>query len=485
MNATTMFRMLESGVVFPSEKETELKLPQVPSDTPNIRKDHDLLTNCAEAKHVAGPARKVILTLTALEMTVRNTEQGVGIKLLDFPEGAIRIKRASGSLTFTTTSVLADTLNAATPGSVGSVIKWSVGTTTQSSTGVLVGTDKNIVPETSALSSHTINVANTATTALNLPDLFVGGSTTAADVYLNVIVPTAGDIDADATVAVDGTLTIEYEYAGDQTVSAAPSRMPTASLWKNCPWEEIASGRRDGIVMFDDFTGNFSQETNQAAGVSVTTKKSIVHGGWSAFTDNDAGNTVTQNASAPYGVVELNVAADNFQTTLAWGGNAAAAGQIVFEAGKKVWFETRVKINSVTDSKSGAFVGFGEEALCVATGILADAGTLTDKDLIGFHRLEADGDKLDIIHNTASGGGVTSLATDAITLVADTYVKLGIYCDGTTVYFYADGTQVASVALTATNVPDGEEMVLYYSIGGLAVEASTLSADWVKIAQER
>jgi hypothetical protein len=118
-------------------------------------------------------------------------------------------------------------------------------------------------------------------------------------------------------------------------------------------------------------------------------------------------------------------------------------------------------------------------------GVIAAAGTLTDKDLVGFWRLEGDGDKLDLVHNTAGGGGISTLAADAVTLVADTWIKLGVYCDGTTVYFYANGVLVNSVALTATNFPDGEEMALYFAITMAASEAMTASIDWIKVAEQR
>jgi hypothetical protein len=455
---------LPLGIALTAAACAAYRIPAVP----------DALDAYVTPSHVDEPFGQVTLTLDNCPITLSDTTQGAGVKLLDFPLGLFKVHGGFASLTFKTTSVLANSLNAS------SAILWALGTATQS-TLTLAGPDGSIMPAVSATSSATVNVANTATIGRVVSPALLNGAGTAADVYLNVAVPTANDIDAvdPTTVTVSGSITLFIQDMGATTTLANASRMPTASLWANCPWDAINRGEVDGVTFWTDFVEGATQAANIAAAASV------LPNGMAAFTGATAGSGIATLATTPYGVVQLQNATDNETTCLMALGGRNQAGNIVFEAGKRVWFETRVKTGNVTDSKYGFFIGFGEEALCATVAIVAAAGTLTDKDLIGFWRVEGDGDKLDLVHNTASGGGVTVLTADAVTVVADTWIDLGMYCDGTTVYFYANGVAVGSVALAAANVPDGEEVALYFAMTNAATEAATLSVDWIKVAEQR
>lgn len=132
----------------------------------------------------------------------------VGVQIADMPEGIIIFGASTGRLTFTTTSILANTLNAS------KVLAWSVGTATASNVS-LTSTMANIITTTAATSSATINVANAATVGSNTALATVDGSATAADVYFNIAVATDADIDAAATVALNGIINICYRTAFD------------------------------------------------------------------------------------------------------------------------------------------------------------------------------------------------------------------------------------------------------------------------------
>jgi hypothetical protein len=264
---------------------------------------------------------------------------------------------------------------------------------------------------------------------------------------------------------------------------AATTRMPSRAIWATCPVAELLTGTKDGYHYWNDFTfGHYTQAANVAA--SATT---IRDGGMCAFTGATAGGTVGPSLSAPYGVVELKNTTDGQTTILQALGAGNIAGQVVFEASKRLWFEARVKIANITDNEHGIFVGFAEEGLAVDAGVITAADALVDKDLVGFAKLATDEAVVKTVHNTASGGGVTEVDATAGTMAADTWTKLGIYCDGTRVYFFKDGTQLdTSVLLTATNFPDGEEMAFYYAlVVGSGGGDCTASIDWLRVAQER
>jgi hypothetical protein len=267
---------------------------------------------------------------------------------------------------------------------------------------------------------------------------------------------------------------------GNRTAS---SRMPSAGIWRNCPYFELQNGLKDGHAVFNDFTtGHYTQAANVAA--SATT---IRDGGMAAFTGATAGGTVGPSLAAPYGVVELKNTTDGEATVLQLAGNGNIAGQFVFEAGKKTWMEARIKVANITTNEHGVALVFGEEGLTTATGVITAADALADKDLVGFHYTAAATTAIGTYHNTAGGGGISTIDATAGVLAADTFTKLGLYSDGTTVKFFQDGVLLdTTVLVAATNFPDGEEMALYFAlVTGSGGGDCTASIDWFRAAQER
>ena len=138
---------------------------------------------------------------------MRDTQPGGGVKIYDFPEGRILFLGATGSIALTTTSVLANTLNA------GVTYNWGIGSTTQAN-GTLATTEQNILQTTNGTASATINVAGAASKGVGVLTP-LDGTTTAIDAYLNVGIATNTDIDGDATVTITGKATITWMNLGD------------------------------------------------------------------------------------------------------------------------------------------------------------------------------------------------------------------------------------------------------------------------------
>ena len=166
-----------------------------------------------------GNFRRTILTLTATPLTITDALAYAGLKLYDFPAGRINILDCVTSLAFTTTSVLASTLN------TGSTVAYGIGSVTASAT-TLATTMMNMMPGSGETvkeftSSTTINVAGTTVTgflaAVSAAHLaaILNGTSTPIDLFLNVAVPTGTDIDADATLTVSGTITVTWINGGD------------------------------------------------------------------------------------------------------------------------------------------------------------------------------------------------------------------------------------------------------------------------------
>ncbi len=169
-----------------------------------------------------GIVRKTIFTLTNMALAISNAvaaSQYVGQQLYDFPAGNIQFLDCVASLAFTTTSAIASTLNS------GVTCSWGIGTATVSNV-TLATTMMNALPGSGEsvktfTSSTTINVASAtvtgvlahAATARGLAG--ADGTATAVDLFLNVAVPTDGDLDGDATLTVSGTIELTWINGGD------------------------------------------------------------------------------------------------------------------------------------------------------------------------------------------------------------------------------------------------------------------------------
>lgn len=127
----------------------------------------------------------------------------------------------------------------------------------------------------------------------------------------------------------------------------------------------------------------------------------------------------------------------------------------ISRAHKRLWFEARVKFSTIADTKFGAFIGLGDAMTIGATVPIAAAGTLADENLVGWHRLEGDGDAADTVYKANTVTQV-SVQTDAATLVADTWIKLGFLWDSADkagpniLSFYADGVRCSTTYTMAS-----------------------------------
>lgn len=135
--------------------------------------------------------------------------------------------------------------------------------------------------------------------------------------------------------------------------------------------------------------------------------------------------------------------------------------------GKKLWFETKLKVSSI--SVATLLVGLA----------ITDTTVLDASDRVGFV-LTSGAATLDAFTTKNS----TTTTTSAIaTLVAATYVTLGFYWDGASaVKFFVNRSLVAT---HTTNVPDDENLALTIHLqnGSAAVQSTTV--DYFYVCQER
>jgi len=257
---------------------------------------------------------------------------------------------------------------------------------------------------------------------------------------------------------------------------ANTDRSFSPAIWADCPTLAIKSGMVPGIIFEDDFE---NLPTFVAGAASVTGK--YAHYG-------DTG-VIVGGALAQYGICQVSGNDDdNDEGTL----HAYGAPFIIDTTKGKLWFETRMKIESVANDGVSFFNGLAAGA---TSGSIADAEALvddtgavkTDETFLGFRTLSADGDQIELVCQKES---LTLTDMDVSAMVADTYIKLGFtYDPSKTDAFdiYVNNIELAEhitstqVALTA--FPD--EIAMSWLLAtkvGTATE-NIVSVDWIKIVQ--
>lgn len=200
----------------------------------------------------------------------------------------------------------------------------------------------------------------------------------------------------------------------------------------------------------------------------------------------DTGDTITNGDEVNGSALFTTDTTDNDQIAI---GGKTGLFQIARGNNKPLGFEARIKTTSVANTISGMFCGLGE-ANVVATDVpLVDAGTLADTNFIGFHRLEGDGDALDIVYK--ADGQTQQSFTDAKTIAADTYYKVGFYFDGVeTIKFYFDGVEYATARLDATDLdaatfPDDVRLTILFGMNNATTTAAIWEVDYIRCVQKK
>lgn len=242
---------------------------------------------------------------------------------------------------------------------------------------------------------------------------------------------------------------------------------PSQNLWNRvgCDADPAAF-----TILFQDF-GSWDETAGAGEDFSLV----VENAGTAAHVLTDTGGVITLQGTGT----------DNDEANLVSGDNVAGFGK--FTAGRKFAMEARVAPVLITDDAGMRFVGFCEEALGAG---LFGATDISDKDYVGWKTIAADGDVWEPVYNT-SGGTAVIVKADAVTNVAATYGKLGVYCDGYSVYWYHNGVPIANcdvrhpVPITTSGFPDDEEMAVQLSVACSSAAAAGMLVDWAKGAMER
>lgn len=266
---------------------------------------------------------------------------------------------------------------------------------------------------------------------------------------------------------------VQYKDATDTGTGPSPA------IWGNCPKLDYILDPSKGTYFFDDFTNTGPFTTNTVAGAVGGTV-----GNWGYFLSNTA--TIT-NAALQGGVLTFTPTSSDLTAAL-----YSTASPYKFNTGLgKFWWEARVKISSIATATGGVFIGLMESTLPTINIPLTTGDALADKNLVGFwHEASAGAASISTTYK-ADGVTAVTVAAAAATAVADTFVKLGMYFDGSVFYFYKDGAQLAasvanSVITSTAGTAFPNDICLGNMIGvnGMTTPL-TAAIDWIGSAQER
>lgn len=262
------------------------------------------------------------------------------------------------------------------------------------------------------------------------------------------------------------------QYSGAGSVSADTSRSPSDSIWSDCPWAEINHGYKPGIAFFDDFLN----------GPRVAAGAEAAYGAYRGFADT--GGLVADGGEWG-GTLNLSSDGDNEGASFR---TSCAPFQIARGQGK-FWFEARVKTSDISDTKHGLFVGLMADNALTATVPITAAGAIADVNIVGFHKLEGDGDQMDTVYK-ADGVTQVTLQADAVSLTADTYVKVGIVFNprNNELSFYRNGVKLSTTYTMAsaagTDFPNDVRLGLVVAVlNATGTTPGSSEIDWWRAAQ--
>lgn len=266
-------------------------------------------------------------------------------------------------------------------------------------------------------------------------------------------------------------MSAQMVYGPEDT--AAPFSCPSPAIWGGFPSSQVLHDDPSiGFVFHEDFRAFPKNATNTTLPVM----------NWNVFLSDGA--TMLSAGIANRSAITLLSDGDNEAALLVLG---SASIRVTRGSKRKVAFEGRFRVSSILDDSTsgGVFLGLHEDLIPTATSVLADAGGLTDENFIGFHRVEGDGDKLDVVYK-ADGQTQQSFA-DALTLAAATFVKAGFYFDGDdTLKFYFNGAEYTTArlgasSLTAATFPSDINLTPAFGIkNATASSPGTATFDWIR-----
>lgn len=152
----------------------------------------------------------------------------------------------------------------------------------------------------------------------------------------------------------------------------------------------------------------------------------------------------------------------------------------------EMWFECRMKVDSVADNAQGWFLGLAEIGAVQDDPLADNSGEiLTTLDYVGWQVLNADGNAALPIFQEGSntkivvGTGTNGTGAGTFAVTADKWFKFGYKMKGDTIIFFADGAENSRITVaSADNFPDVNRLCPFFAQKLGAGSAVETNIDW-------
>lgn len=281
------------------------------------------------------------------------------------------------------------------------------------------------------------------------------------------------------------------EMRGNKRTTPDTDRGHSNAIWSNCPIHSIRENNSIGVHRRIEFGNDgFRLAANVNAAVAYWSN------GFKAFGSD--GFAITAVA-AQGGGITIGSDGDNEGGSL----QLQNAPLLISRDTLSAWWEVRMQTSHIDNTKHGIFAGLAALASLSATVPIAADGTLADINLVGFHRLEGDGDALNTVYK-ADGVTQVTVEEDAATIAAATWFKVGIKYEAGidpeiqdpnrtglakwNLSFYFNGRRTATVkqipSAAGTDFPNDVALAPIIAVlNATATTPGTTSVDWMEWAQ--
>lgn len=249
---------------------------------------------------------------------------------------------------------------------------------------------------------------------------------------------------------------------------------PPSGFWADCPLVGYAGGHAQAFEFFDDFV-EFSVGDATSRWTLSTTQGTAILGSAQASNTPGAGGYVSigTGGTAQYDYATIKLASTN----------TGAPFKITKDSGKKLWYECRIMVSSITDVNM--MIGLFNEDV---TDCSNDSdGVESVQDGVYHRTLVATETEIDFGVN--QDGTETEVKSNGGTLAANTAIVLGFKFDGaSTLTSYVNGAAQATTSeVDATNFPSDQGLTPAFHIKDAESGGQTkrMYIDYVKCVQLR
>lgn len=287
------------------------------------------------------------------------------------------------------------------------------------------------------------------------------------------------------------------QYTGGDALGRGISQ----AIWGDFPYYLLHSDPSRCRLFFDDFM-SLTQAGIAVASFTDTTDTTPGGMGIKGTYDNVLDGSVTATilsgeagaTGQDSGVGDLQIdggGTDNDFAAIgfmdfALAGFARHGGSSTVGVNDQIWFEARMKVDSVADNAQAWVMGMAEIGAIQDAMLVDNTGVfITTLDFVGWQVLNADGNAaLPVFQEGGNtkivvGTGTNGTGAGTFAVAADTWIKFGYKMIGNLIIYYVDGGENSRITVVSTdNFPDVNRLCPVFGQKLGAAAAVETNVDW-------